>query len=462
MDRERPPDHSAAFFSDPEELKRLSPLLVDPRVRQLANSHRPWRKVRPMARQAGLVPEDAWRAVKVLRLGSWRLLELTQASSRPFGLCLSAGMNERLHLIDQALGGGGPASLFADDGTSADPAHRQRLVMRSLMDEAIESARIEGAVTTHRNALDLLRSGKPARNKSERMITNNFGAMQAIKQWLGRDLSVSMLLELQRTLTEGTMDDPSGIGRIRTSRDEVVVIDERNNEVVFVPPPADNLPDRLEKLCAFANHHHTGDQFLHPVVKACILHFMIGYEHAFLDSNGRTARAVFYWYVLKNRYRVFEYLAVSQLILKGYAKYPQAYIDVELDDGDLTYFVAFKLGIIERAIQQLAAYLEQERRDIQASLSLAQSIPDLNLRQRLLIQHALKHPKATYTAKSHATSNGITTMTARTDLDALLQQKLLSSYRVGREVHYVPAPNLADRLDQGTTAPKRPGKRRQP
>ncbi|WP_366511954.1 Fic family protein [Maribacter sp.] len=42
--------------------------------------------------------------------------------------------------------------------------------------------------------------------------------------------------------------------------------------------------------------------FIHPIVKASILHFLIGYIHPFVDGNGRTARAIFYWYLLKNGY----------------------------------------------------------------------------------------------------------------------------------------------------------------
>lgn len=107
------------------------------------------------------MPEDAWDAVTILRLGSWRPPELVQSSSRPLELCISAGMNQRLHLSNQALGGGGPAMIVADDGLTADPGHRNGLAMRSLMDKAIESARMEGAVATHRNALDLADRLKP-------------------------------------------------------------------------------------------------------------------------------------------------------------------------------------------------------------------------------------------------------------------------------------------------------------
>jgi Fic family protein len=53
------------------------------------------------------------------------------------------------------------------------------------------------------------------------------------------------------------------------------------------------------------------DKFIHPVVRAIILHFMIGCGHLFVDGNGRTARALFYWSVLHQKYRLMEFISIS-------------------------------------------------------------------------------------------------------------------------------------------------------
>ena len=174
------------------------------------------------------------------------------------------------------------------------------------------------------------------------MIINNYLGMQQVKQWLDRPLSIELLLELQELLTDGTLDKPSDSGRLRTPHDNVRVIDSRDNETIFSPPPADQVRSLLQSLCDFANAQSAAESFIHPLVKASILHFLLGYIHPFVDGNGRTARALFYWYSLRHRYDVFEYLSISEIIRKGYARYPQAYIDTELDDGDLTYFVLYK------------------------------------------------------------------------------------------------------------------------
>lgn len=396
---------------------------------------------------SGHNPETIWHALWLSRQPNQTLFSLGQISLKPFSLCLVPGINELLHRIDHAIGGGGPTPI-SGDGLLASPEHANRLQIRSLMEEAIESSRIEGAVTTRRDAIELLKSGKPPTTKSEFMVVNNYQAMQWVKQNLARPLSIEMLFELQRILTRGTLKDEE-TGRLRRSDEHVRIVDERSGEDIFVPPHALLLPARLAMLCDFANQSHDGQHFLHPILKACILHFMIGYEHPFVDGNGRTARAVFYWFVLRNRYQAFEYMAISELIIKAYAQYPQAFVDVEDDNGDLTYFVAYKLGIIWRSIERLREHLEEEQRKVRESLEAAERFPDLNLRQRMILGRALRRPQSHFTVLSHMNSMQIAKNTARADLEGLQALKLLGTYRRAKEVHYVPAPDLARKLAIG-------------
>jgi len=444
MDREPPP---VSFRDLPGLFKPENfALLARPDARDLFREYRPWRKVRAIARQLNVHPDAAWSTVKLGRIASWRRLELRQANGREFGISSAPQLIAALHRVDRATGRGGSAAFHAPDGILFDPASRDRLRIRTLIDEAAESSLIEGAATTRKDAVEMLRSGRPPRSTGERMVINNYIAMQQVKRWLDRPLSIAMLLELQRTLTEGTLQDPAEAGRLRRRDEPVRVVDERDNADVYTPPPAESLPVRLTALCEFANRSHEDEQFIHPIIKASILHFMIGYEHPFVDGNGRTARAVFYWHALRNGYGIFEYTGVSELIRKGFAKYPQAYLDTELDDGDLTYFVLYKLDIIEQSLDRLAEHLRAEEDKVRRSERLLRLSKNLNLRQRLLLEHALRHPATQYTVKSHMNSNGIVAATARADLDQLVRLRLMTTAKRGREVIYLVAPTLADRL----------------
>lgn len=444
MRSEPPPFQSSDLFVDAARFERAVRLI--PNLGDLTREYRPWRKVQSIARDRGLNPEDAWAALKLLRRDNTELLELVQPNGNQFSWCSGPFMLEPLHRIDRATGGSGPYSLEGNRGILADDAHRHRIHIRSLMDEAIESSLIEGAAQTRKDAIDLLRSQRPPRGIGERMIVNNFVAMQQIKQWLDRPLSTEMLLDLQGILTEGTLKEPEQARRLRRSDENIRVFYEPDDRVIFTPPSAGLLPERLSKLCAFANATHEGDKFIHPIVKACILHFMIGYEHPFADGNGRTARAVFYWHALRHGYTLFEYVPISERIRHGVSKYPQAYVDCEEDGGDLTYFILYKLDIIEQSLTLATDHLKEEEARITRSERLLRLSKNLNLRQRLLLEHALRHPRTLYTVKSHAHSNGIRNVTARNDLQGLVRLRLMTTSKNGREVIYHPAPTLATRL----------------
>ncbi len=433
-----------------DDSPRLGNVLVQ--HRDLASSYRPWRKFKYVAAELGLDPDEAWKVVKLSQLGQCRYIDsLRQADGRPFALVNAPQLLASLHRIDRGVGGGGPAVIDEEKGLLGDSSVLNRLRIKSLMDEAAESSLIEGASGTRKQATDLLRSGREPSARGERMIVNNFVAMQQIKSWLERRLSPEMLIELQAILTEGTLDDPSEAGRLRRPDEDVRVVDTRDGATTYEPPAAQLLPARLRALCAFANHDHGGADFLHPIVKASILHFMIGYEHPFCDGNGRTARALFYWFALRNGYTIFEFMPISERIRAGFAKYPRAYLDTEQEGGDLTHFVLYKLDIIAQSLDRLVLHLKQEEARVKRAESLLRASKSFNLRQRVLLEHALRHPSQLYTVKSHMNSNGITENTARSDLEKLVKAKCLEKLRshVGKEAAYLAVQGLERRL--GTT-----------
>ena len=450
MDREAIPP---SLLNSPRDTNRLAKasanaikLKNDPIYAVLWNDYRPWRKIRIIAMDLGLDPYEVWDATKFQRfLRSW-MPSVRQNDGSPFSFSHDALVSAIVHRIDRATGGGGTVAFDSTrTGSIADEDRKLTFRIKTLMDEAAESSIIEGAAITRKNAVEMLRADRPPKTKGERMVVNNYLAMQQVKKWTDRPLTVEMLIELQALLTNGTNPDEER-GRLRQSGEDVRVWDERDNVPVYTPPPADQLPARLEALCEFANNNHNEADFLHPLVKASILHFMIGYEHPFVDGNGRTARAIFYWYALRHGYTIFEYLAISEIIRKGFAKYPQAYIDTELDQGDLTYFVVYKLRVIEQALDRLSQHLKQEQDRIDRSEAILKVARGINLRQRLLLEHSLRHSGTGYTVKSHANSNGTTLRTARADLQELVKLRLMITSKRGKEAIYHVLPKLAERM----------------
>jgi Fic family protein len=256
--------------------------------------------------------------------------------NRPFRYALPDPAPESLHHIDQGAGG---RIEFPEQITN--PHTRDRYIISSLVEEAIRSSQLEGALTTREIAKDMIRTQRPPSDTSEQMILNNFRTMQRIRGLKQEGLTPELVFELHRMLTENTLADASAAGRLRRPQDRVRVQD-MYNEVYHTPPPAEELEGRLRAMCDFANGR-TPDAFMHPVIRAIILHFWLAYDHPFVDGNGRCARALFYWSMLRHNYWLCEYLAISQIIRKAPTRYYRAFLYTETDENDLTYFILYHL-----------------------------------------------------------------------------------------------------------------------
>ncbi len=200
----------------------------------------------------------------------------------------------------------------------------------------------------------------------------------------------------------------------------------------------------MQRICDFANE--TKGVFVHPVIKSIILHFMLGYEHPFVDGNGRTARALFYWSMLRHNYWLAEFISISQIVLNAPAKYGRAYLFTETDEGDLTYFILYHLKIITRAIVSLHEYIARKTAEIQRFETELRGIELLNSRQRALVRHAVRHPGTRYTIEEHRHSNNIAYETARSDLLDLSRRDLFVQSREGKRWVFTAQPQLMGRL----------------
>ena len=438
-----PPLPSLQDLLDEGQFERIRELFTSDIGKIPENKYLHWSKLRYLAPPEGFSNEEWWIAIKIARKSVRHALPFDDKMGRPFSFSDSGYLYRMLHEVDRDAGG--RVELPADVVTTDS---RNRYLVNSLIEEAITSSQLEGAATTRRVAKEMLRSGRRPRDRSERMIVNNYRAMEFVRDLVREDLSVPMLLELQRILTEDTLDDPGAVGRFRLPSDQVYVVDQRDGTVLHEPPDANEITARVERLLQFANE--TGDAaFVHPVVRAILLHYMIGYDHPFVDGNGRTARALFYWAMAKFGYWMTEFLSISTIIRKAPVQYARAYVFSETDDNDVTYFLDYNLRVILRSIGQLHAYLARkarEMRGVQRLLDRFVPASVLNYRQVALIVAMRKHPDMFYTIESHRRSHNVSYQTARTDLFKLADHHLVTAAKRGRAFVFALAEDFDDRL----------------
>jgi len=262
------------------------------------------------------------------------------------------------------------------------------------------------------------------------------------------DLHPSHILELQRILTEGTLDNPDAAGRLqRVDEERIAVLDRTDGGVLLRPPPAAELPERLQRLCDFANEElHPATEFIHPTIRAILLHFWLAYDHPFEDGNGRTARALFYWSMRRSGYWLVEFLSISRILGEAPAQYSESFLLTETDELDTTYFLLFQLRVIERAVHELQQYLARKVAQVRQVERLIRGAPDFNHRQLVLLGDALRGSDRTYTYGGHAASHAVTHETARSDLSALADRGLLVKHQRGRAYTFTVPDDLAERL----------------
>ena len=395
-----------------------------------------WDKIRMIAREEQLDPELVWTHLKLSRISQYQAIPLRGSSSHSLRFTMPALVQRELMLIDQELAG---RIGFAQE-QPLNKSIREQFIISALMEEAIASSKLEGATTTRRVAKDMLRQNRRPRDNGERMIVNNYKTILYIREHRDAKLTPELLIELQRMITEGTIP-PDQVGRLRNS-DEDIVVEDKYGEIMHRPPPADELPARLEELCSFANSSHQDSNFIHPVIKACILHFQVGFDHPFCDGNGRTARTLFYWSMLRDGYWLFEYLPISRLIYKSPAKYGRAFLYTESDEFDVTYFLVYKLKLISRARQELQEYLARKQSQLAQTKKIFEGDSTFNHRQQSLMLHAVRNPDAVYTIEGHRNSHSIAFATARADLLDLMNRGFLLQSKISNRYEFRPSSKL--------------------
>lgn len=403
-----------------------------------------WDELRRRPAPEGLNHEEWWAAVALARSSQLQSLPLLDKEGKPFEFATPGPVALDLHHIDRDAAG----QIRSSAGAPLQ-ADSQRFLMTSLIEEAITSSQLEGAATTRKVAAAMLRSGRKPRDQSETMIFNNYRAMEHLRALRAERLTPAHVLELHRMLTEDTLDDPVDAGCYRR-HDDVRVVDERDSTVLHEPPSYKELPERLQRLCDFANADESSLPFVHPVLRAILLHFMIGYDHPFADGNGRTARALFYLSMARSGYWLMEYTSISHILRKAPVKYMRAYLYTETDRNDTTYFLLHQLHTIRQAIAALHEYVDRKAREQHETERMLAGSPALrgrfNHRQIALLNHALRNSGEAYRVDAHQRSQGVVYQTARTDLLTLEELGLLERTRQGNaHVFHAPA-DLRERL----------------
>lgn len=399
-------------------LKGIDPNIM-PVVDKANDDYEYWDKVKYKKLPEGFTPQMLWANVKASRLRSM----IPVWEKYGINLCITSQMQRMCHEFDMKFG-----SFWEVEG-DAQSTEKKYYLSSSLMEEAIYSSKMEGASTTRIVAKEMLRKKKSPQNKSQQMIANNYNTIQYIVEHKDEPLTEEALLHIHRLMTEKTMDNPEDAGRFRTN-DKVVVADMVEGDIIYTPPSFQEIPEFVKSICDFFNNDNPRT-FIHPIIRGIIVHFMLAFMHPFADGNGRTARALFYWYMLKEKYWLTEYMSISRVIAKSKPSYEKSFRYVENDGNDIGYFVAYNLRALEISFQQLTDYIQRKQHEKKAATSFMIA-GNINYRQAMILQRLKEEPNTIMTVKDVQEMFSVSSMTARKDLSDLVQQGYMTEIALNK------------------------------
>ena len=404
-------------------------------INRLQDSYAYWSEVKYKQIEGIPDPETIWSLLKSIRTA--KSIDVFPKYHLHFSL--TNRMMKLCHIFDMNFGGSwGSESILPKDNS-------QRFLVSSIIEEAISSSQMEGASTTRKVAKEMLRKNITPRDKSERMIYNNYRTIQYLSSHIHEPLSTELILRIHSLITNGTLENPEDSGRFRQN-DDVVVENAITHEVVHIPPCYTEIPSAIEWLVEFSNSDSTG-VFIHPVIKGIIIHFFVSYLHPFVDGNGRTARALFHWYMLKEGYWLTEYMSISKIIYKTKASYEKSFLHTEADGNDMGYFITYHLNALQKAFEELKKYISKKTAQ-QSDQNRLLKLGNLNQRQAEILYMMLKDENTVLTVKDISSKLLVTPTTAKHDIIGLVERNLLSEIPLNKQKNgYIRGPKYKEDVE---------------
>lgn len=418
---ETPPHISALgdTVMEKEELKNL--------VSSINSRYLYWSDVK-YRMPSGMTGEELWSLVKSVRNHT----DIKIWSPNNIHFSLTNAMQRLCHEFDMNFGGSwGASKIFPDDKTT-----QELYLISSIMEEAIASSQMEGAATTREVAKDMLRKKISPRDKSQRMILNNYNTINFIRDHAKEKLTPALIMQVHGMMTENALDVPDASGRLRREDENIVVGNGITGEIVHTPPSAECLNDFLDQLCAFFNDENA-EIFVHPIIRAITIHYLVGYYHPFADGNGRTARALFYWYMMKSNYWLVQYLSISRIIKGSKKSYEKAFLYSEADGNDIGYFIQYNLEVLLKSFDALSRYIKRKHNDKKKAEKLLH-LGNITERQSKILSLYIDNPDKVLASTDIVAKFGVSPGTAKSDLRDLTNKGYLSEISMnGRTKGYL-------------------------
>lgn len=390
-------------------------------ISDLNNNYIHWDKFRDMQLPEPENRMDIWAKVLAEReQGFYRRLSFSSFNIKWW---ISNSLEAQLHKLDIGLAGGRDLQVLLQ------PKHIHRHKTNALLDESIASAQLAGVAVSKKAAKEMLLKKRAPQDVNEQVCVNIYRALQLAYAKKEENLSMDLLLQLHQTLTRDTIKF-KGIGQYRTNnKTDLSAIDVSAG---YKPVDVVYIPSIVEQLIELYNND-TVPYFIHPLVKACLIHYVITTARPFKDGNGRIARLLAQMYLLKKAYWVAEFMSVSNVVSKFRQQYHRTFSQAQTDDNNAGYFIQFYIQSIQMAFKSLRDFaLRINKEKVEKP---EQKIPGYNERQTTVLQWLKEDGAKVVTIRELRSVYGVSKETARTDLTALVEKGWIKYYHINKKTY---------------------------
>jgi Fic family protein len=197
------------------------------------------------------------------------------------------------------------------------------LLSPAVIKESVASSNIENINTTMEEALQAQLFPEAEQKKPDKEVLHYRDAvLWGFENLKKMPISTRLILGIQKKLLP---DESPGYRKIQNR-----IASSTTGEIVYTPPPANELPRLLNNWEQFVNNEDDG---IDPLVKAAIAHYQFEAIHPFGDGNGRTGRILMVLQLIQLKLLSLPILYVSGYINKNRSEYYKLLQTVRTDAG---------------------------------------------------------------------------------------------------------------------------------
>ena len=335
------------------------------------------------------------------------------------------------------------------------PDYNQKLHTVSFNKGALATTAIEGNTLTWED-LEQIHRGKnlqPSREYQQKEVENVLEAFGTIYKELivkksPHIVSPALIKQFHKMIGRDIGEAFGGNpGQFR--RRNVVV------GAVYRPPSFEKVEELTAKLCDWLIsefHYDHGQNFDEAVLEAIVAHVYIAWIHPFMDGNGRTARLLEFYLILRAGIPSF----ASHILSNHYNETRTLYykqLQQATETGDLSAFIQYALEGFRDGLEQTLSLIHREQKEltwnnyVHEAVEKMQGKSEKTMRRLRQLAYHIPGEKPCNLNEIRILSTGIeeeyrklTITTLRRDLETLVKEGLLKEekgkYRAGYELLY--------------------------